>query len=273
MINQEILKKEVYKKEKRKLIFRFLFFNIIIFLVLSVSLSSNVFTQKEMNLLNMNRELAFERDSLKNLVNNEIRLIKEKENELIKNSLGISSDTTFNNVDLSTKKLYLYTEELNKNFDNYYNIIEIKWDSIYRVPSGMPISSVDFKNLSDKYGYRKHPIYKRWIFHEGVDISAKVGCDIFSTADGIVEKVIISNNGYGNRIVINHGNGYKTLYAHLSGFNVKKGQKVKRKDVIGYIGNTGTSTGPHVHYEVLLNNRPVDPSKYFYLNYEHIALK
>jgi murein DD-endopeptidase MepM/ murein hydrolase activator NlpD len=273
MINLETLKKEVYKKERKGLIFKIFSFNLIVMVIISLSLSSSVVTEREKELLTMNRELAYERDSLKNLVINDLMLLKEQENKLIRQSLSISEDTSYNSIIPTTNNLYSYTKDQVNKFNKIENLIESKWDSIYKIPSGLPITSVDFKNLSDKYGYRKHPIFKRWIFHEGVDISAKKGSKIYSTADGIVEKVIISSRGYGNRIVIDHGNGYKTLYAHLKGFSVKKGQSIKRNDVIGYVGNTGRSTGPHLHYEVLLNNRPVDPSHYFYLGDEILASK
>ena len=94
---------------------------------------------------------------------------------------------------------------------------------------------------------------------------AFIGSEVFSTGNGVVEKVIENDKGYGNRIVIDHENGFKTVYAHLSKFNVTVGQKVKKDDVIGYVGSTGTSTGPHLHYEILIKNRPVDPYKYFYI--------
>ena len=273
MINLETLKKDVYKKERKKMMIKMFFSFLTVIIVIMISLSSSVVTQRETELLIMNRELAYERDSLKKLVTNDLIFLKEKENDLIRQSLSISEDTSYNIIIPTTNNLYFYTKEQINNFNKLENLIESKWDSIYKIPTGLPIASSDFKNLSDKFGYRKHPILKRWIFHEGVDISAKKGSGIYSTADGIIEKVIMSGKGYGNRIVINHGNGYKTLYAHLKGFTVKKGQVIKRNDLIGYVGNTGRSTGPHLHYEVLLNNRPVDPSHYFYLGDEMLAKK
>ena len=135
-------------------------------------------------------------------------------------------------------------------------------DSISSIPDGAPITLADMTNNSDGFGWRKHPILKKVLFHEGVDISAEIGSDVLTTGDGIVEKVIESNTGYGNRIVINHGNGYETVYAHLDKFNVVVGQKVMKYDVIATTGNTGSSTGPHLHYEILIDNRPVNPTLY-----------
>ncbi|HBH48762.1 MAG TPA: peptidase M23, partial [Bacteroidales bacterium] len=107
-------------------------------------------------------------------------------------------------------------------------------------------------------------IYKIRKFHYGMDFTAPTGTEIYATGDGIIEGLDKSKRGYGNKIIINHGFGYKTLYAHMNSFNVKKGQKVKRGDVIGYVGNTGLSTAPHLHYEVLLNNKKVNPVNYYF---------
>ncbi len=116
-------------------------------------------------------------------------------------------------------------------------------------------------------------ILKKVLFHEGVDISALIGSEVLVTGNGIVEKVIRSNKGYGNRIVINHGNGYKTVYAHLDRMYVSTGQRVNKNDVIAITGNSGSSTGPHLHYEILMRNRPVDPYKYFYTNESSLVIK
>ena len=106
--------------------------------------------------------------------------------------------------------------------------------------------------------------------HSGIDFTAKIGTDINATGDGVVTSVKVSRTGYGKHVIIDHGFGYKTLYAHLSAFKVSKGQKVKRGDIIGKVGNTGTSTGPHLHYEVIRNNKKIDPAHFFFndLDYE-----
>jgi murein DD-endopeptidase MepM/ murein hydrolase activator NlpD len=110
---------------------------------------------------------------------------------------------------------------------------------------------------------RMHPIYKILKMHQGMDFTAPVGTEIYATGDGTVEKVGWTG-GYGKTILINHGYGYKTRYAHCSKFKCKKGQKVKRGDHIGYVGNTGQSTGPHLHYEVFKNNRQINPVNFFF---------
>ena len=265
MVNLETLKKEVYQREKKILFKRFLLYNILIVLFISFSLSNTRVTERERELLNMNKTATVERDSLKNLVTNQLVELKEKENNIIRKSLSISMDTGYVDIDLSVNDLYMYSENQLNTYTNIENIVDNKWDSISRIPTGMPITLADLTYFNDGFGYRKHPIIKRILFHEGIDIDAGIGSDVLSTGDGIVEKVIESQSGYGNRIVINHGNGYKTVYAHLKNFNVSIGQKIKKHDIIAHVGTTGLSTGPHLHYEILIQNRPINPYQYLYV--------
>ena len=133
------------------------------------------------------------------------------------------------------------------------------------VPSIVPVDESKAQ-FGSGWGERIHPIYKTKMFHNGVDWSARPGTDVYATADGIVAKTDTSNKeGLGLTIILNHGAEYKTLYAHLSGFAIKEGDQVKKGQVIGYVGNTGKSTAPHLHYQVLKNNKPVDPAKYYTL--------
>jgi len=118
--------------------------------------------------------------------------------------------------------------------------------------------------VASGWGYRFHPIYKVRKFHFGMDFSAPIGTEIFATGDGEVVKVRRSYTGYGRHIVIRHGFGYETLYAHMSKTLVKKGQKVKRGEVVGLVGNTGTSTTSHLHYEVSKDGRKVNPAHYYF---------
>ncbi len=118
--------------------------------------------------------------------------------------------------------------------------------------------------MASGYGYRIHPIYKTRRMHAGMDFSAKTGTPIYATGDGTVSKVKKSRRGYGNHVIIDHGYGYKTLYAHMQKYIVRRGQKIKRGETIGYIGSTGTSVAPHLHYEVHKNNKKVNPVNYFY---------
>lgn len=139
-------------------------------------------------------------------------------------------------------------------------------NAIYYYPTISPIKARDFINISSPYGYREHPIKKEVLFHEGIDISARVGTEVFSTAQGRVVKVLYSKYGFGNRVVIKHAYGFETLYAHLGTIKVKKGQWVNKNQLIATVGNTGLSTGPHLHYEIHKYNHPRDPLGYFYVS-------
>jgi murein DD-endopeptidase MepM/ murein hydrolase activator NlpD len=118
--------------------------------------------------------------------------------------------------------------------------------------------------MASGFGYRTHPIYKTTHFHSGMDFSAPIGTPIYATGDGTVERADNTAQGYGNHVVINHGFGYKTLYGHMSRFNVRPGKKVKRGEIIGYIGSTGISTAPHLHYEVIKGGNKINPINYYY---------
>ncbi len=152
-----------------------------------------------------------------------------------------------------------------KSFDQIADMVKNQKQMLASIPSIQPVSNKKLKRLASGYGYRVDPIYKIAKFHEGMDFSAPIGTEVFATGDGVVETVNYSFGGYGNEIIINHGYGYRTRYAHLSRFQVKQGQKVKRGDLIGNVGSTGKSTGPHLHYEVLKNGSAVNPV-YFYYN-------
>ncbi|MBS1613934.1 MAG: M23 family metallopeptidase [Bacteroidetes bacterium] len=152
-----------------------------------------------------------------------------------------------------------------KSYDQIAEMVKNQQQMLVSIPSVQPISNKKLTRLASGFGYRTDPIYKITKFHEGMDFTAPVGTEVFVTGDGVVETVNYSFKGYGNEIVVNHGYGYRTRYAHLSKFKVKPGQKVKRGDVIGNVGNTGKSTGPHLHYEVLKNGNAVNPV-YFYYN-------
>lgn len=131
-------------------------------------------------------------------------------------------------------------------------------------PTISPIRTIDFICVSSQYGWREDPFTKKNTFHEGLDISARVGTDVVATASGTVVKITYSKYGYGNKVLIKHNYGFETLYAHLGVIKVKKGQWVNKGNVIGTVGNTGRSTGPHLHYEIKKNGQPRDPMGYFY---------
>lgn len=125
------------------------------------------------------------------------------------------------------------------------------------IPSGKPCT---YTRISSPFGERIHPVYGKKSFHKGIDLAAPNGTPIYATADGVVAFAGVCN-GYGNFIKLNHQNGYKTGYAHMSSMVVKTNDKVKKGDLIGYVGSTGTSTGNHLHYEVYYNDQVTDPAK------------
>ena len=132
------------------------------------------------------------------------------------------------------------------------------------IPSIQPVSNKDLKRLASGFGWRVDPVYRTPRMHWGLDFSAPVGTEVYATGDGVVEEIEDIAWGYGKNVVINHGFGYKTRYAHLSAFKVKPGQKVSRGQVIGLVGNTGKSTGAHLHYEVEKDGVKVNPMSYFF---------
>jgi len=163
-------------------------------------------------------------------------------------------------LDQITKQLYIQS----KSFDDIIELAKNKTEMLASIPAIQPVSNKDLSRMASGYGYRIHPIYKTRKFHAGMDFSAKTGTPIYATGNGKVSKVKRSRRGYGNHVIIDHGYGYKTLYAHMSKYIVKKKQKVKRGDIIGYIGNTGTSVAPHLHYEVHKNGKKLNPVNFYY---------
>lgn len=166
---------------------------------------------------------------------------------------------TAKKLDKITKSVYVQTTS----FDAVEKMLKNKFKMLASIPAIMPISIKDYRSISSGFGVRIHPIYKTRKFHDGMDFTGKIGTPIYSTGQGVVESAKTSR-GYGKKIVIDHGYGYKTVYAHLSKYKVKAGQKIKRGEIIGYLGNTGISTGPHLHYEVRKNNKKLNPINYYF---------
>jgi murein DD-endopeptidase MepM/ murein hydrolase activator NlpD len=132
------------------------------------------------------------------------------------------------------------------------------------IPAIQPVRNRDLRALASGWGYRIHPIYKVRKFHYGMDFSAKTGTEVFATGDGVVVAAEQKYDGYGLHVVIRHGYGYQTLYAHMSKLAVRSGQRVKRGEVIGFVGSTGTSVAPHLHYEVIKDGEKVNPAHYYF---------
>lgn len=152
----------------------------------------------------------------------------------------------------------------NKSFDEVDTLIKNRKKMLAHIPAIQPISNEDMTRIASGYGYRIDPIYKTIKLHPGIDFAAPRGTPIYATGDGVVEFAGRNGDGYGNHVIINNGFGYKTLFGHMVKIKVRKNQRVKRGEVIGWVGNTGKSTGPHCHYEVIRNGTKMNPVYYFY---------
>jgi murein DD-endopeptidase MepM/ murein hydrolase activator NlpD len=163
-------------------------------------------------------------------------------------------------VDKLRRKVYIES----KSQDELVKLAENKEKLYAAIPAIQPVSNKQLIALASGFGLRTHPIYKMRKMHSGIDFAASIGTPIYATADGKVVTVDVKFSGYGKLVEIDHGFGYRTRYAHMHDFAVRAGQNVKRGDLVGYVGNTGLSTAPHLHYEVLINGTQVDPVHYFY---------
>ena len=152
----------------------------------------------------------------------------------------------------------------NTSYTQINNLINNKEKLLAATPAIQPVSNKDLSRIASGFGYRIDPIYKTVKMHAGLDFTAPQGTPIYATADGVIKIAGRSDGGYGNHVVINHGYGYETLYGHMLRIKARRGQQVKRGDLIGYVGSTGKSTGPHCHYEVHKNGQRVDPVYVFY---------
>jgi murein DD-endopeptidase MepM/ murein hydrolase activator NlpD len=150
-----------------------------------------------------------------------------------------------------------------KSYDEVFNMAKNKERMLVSIPAIQPVNNKDLRRIGSYFGTRVDPFYKVHKFHEGIDFSAPVGTEVYATGNGTVIDAG-RNAGYGNQIVIDHGYSYQTLYAHLSRMFVKPGQKILRGQIIGYVGNTGKSTSPHLHYEVHKNGRAINPIYFFF---------
>jgi murein DD-endopeptidase MepM/ murein hydrolase activator NlpD len=167
---------------------------------------------------------------------------------------------TANRLDKIRKKVYVQS----KSFDYLIKMAKNKEDMLQSVPAIIPVSNKDLTRTASGYGWRIHPIYKISKFHFGMDFTAPLATEVYATGNGTVIALLSAQRGLGKHIIIDHGFGYKSIYAHLSNFNVRVGQKVLRGDIIGYVGSTGTSVANHLHYEIKLNGVNVDPVNYYF---------
>lgn len=187
----------------------------------------------------------------------------------------------YNNSDLvinTSKKVDGISKALafqSKSLDEILKLAKAKDKLLSAVPAIQPVKNEDLRQMASGFGYRTDPFTKARKMHEGMDFTAKTGTPIYATGDGVVAKADNSLSGYGNHIEISHGFGYLTLYAHLSKYKVRQGQRVKRGDIIGYVGSTGRSQAPHLHYEVHKDGKVVNPINFYYGNIsaaEYVAI-
>jgi len=162
-------------------------------------------------------------------------------------------------VDILEKEIYLQS----KSYDEIIEMAKTREVRMENIPAIQPVLNKDLTRVASGFGVRIDPVYHVRKFHQGMDFTAPTGTEVFATGNATV---VFSGwkQGYGNTVILDHGFGYKTLYAHLYKSLVRKGQKVNRYDIIALVGNTGKSTGPHLHYEVRLNERPIDPRNYYF---------
>jgi murein DD-endopeptidase MepM/ murein hydrolase activator NlpD len=187
----------------------------------------------------------------------------------------------YNNTKLvlnTTKRIDALSRELaiqSKSLDYILKLAKEKNKLLSAIPAIQPVRNENLRRMASGFGYRSDPFTKARKMHEGMDFTAKVGTPIYATGDGIVTQADNRASGFGNHVVIRHGYGYETLYAHLSKYNCRAGQRVKRGDIIGYVGSTGRSEGPHLHYEVHKDGKVVNPLNFYYGNIsavEYVAI-
>lgn len=185
---------------------------------------------------------------------------------------GNAGSPGFNGTEFSSflreldEELNSLSKKLNIQSRSYAEIMElikVKEKRLAARPAIQPVSIKDLTRFGSAFGMRLHPILQVNKMHEGIDLTAPRGTPVYATADGTVSFAAFTTGGYGNKIIINHGYGYQTLYGHLFKIQVAPGDMVKRGDVIGTVGSTGLSTTPHLHYEVIVNNRKVNPIHYY----------
>ena len=169
---------------------------------------------------------------------------------------------TAKRLDILTKQTVVQSRSL----DEIERLAANKEALIAAIPTIQPIKNKDLTRVASGYGYRIDPFTKKRRFHYGMDFTTKRGTPIYASGNGMVKRADNRSSGYGKHIRIDHGFGYVSLYAHLSKYNVRRGQKVRRGDIIGYVGNTGRSAGPHLHYEIIKDNQKINPLNFYYGN-------
>jgi len=168
--------------------------------------------------------------------------------------------STAEKLDKIRRRMYIQS----KSYDELARMIKGKSEMLASIPAIQPVSNKQLTRIGSGFGIRIDPIYKVRRMHEGIDFTAPIGTPIYATGNGVVSNVEYNDRGYGNHVILTHGYGYQTLYGHMSRVKCRIGQRVMRGDIIGYVGNTGKSTGPHCHYEVIKNGKKINPINFFF---------
>lgn len=271
------------------------FLSVSLILAVGIIIVSNTYfdSPKEAQLKKENSELRFYYEMMEKEVTNVQKVLaalQDRDDEVYRNIMGsepipssirqagVGGAERYKNIiesDLEREKLILgMMQELDKikkqmyiqtkSYDEILEMAKSKEERMAAVPAIQPIPNKDLKRLASGFGMRMHPTLKVMRMHEGCDFSAPRGTPIYATGDGEIIRISSTFGGFGNLVVIDHGYGFVTKYAHMSSFNVKRGDKVKRGDCIGFVGNTGVSTAPHLHYEIHYKGEPINPVHYFY---------
>ena len=211
----------------------------------------------------------------KNAIPDSIRKSGFRDSDRYKNLEGYNNSqlvlNTTKRIDQLSKELAIQSQSL----DEILKLASTKKNLLLAIPAIQPVQNENLKRMASGFGYRIDPFTKVRKMHNGMDFTANTGSPIYATGDGIVARADNSASGFGNHIVIRHGFGYESLYAHLSKYNCRAGQRVKRGDVIGYVGSTGRSEAPHCHYEVHKDGKAVNPLNFYYGNIsaeEYVAI-
>jgi murein DD-endopeptidase MepM/ murein hydrolase activator NlpD len=176
----------------------------------------------------------------------------------------MSGNELVRSISLTLNNLKSRIAAQKSSYNEIAGLINNKEKLLAATPAIQPVSNKDLNRIASGFGYRIDPIYKTVKMHAGLDFTAAQGTPIYATANGVIKTAGNTGNGYGNHVVINHGYGYETLYGHMVRVKARVGQRVERGDLIGYVGSTGKSTGPHCHYEVHKNGQKLDPVYFFY---------
>jgi len=187
----------------------------------------------------------------------------EKAQEIAKVE-GLPENQLIYSIDTTISKLRARITAQQKSYDEVLKLINNKEELLAATPAIQPVSNKDLNRIASGFGYRVDPVYKTIKLHAGLDFAAPQGTPIYATADGTIKVAGFSDGGYGNHVVINHGYGYETVYGHMVRIKARSGQRIKRGEIIGWVGSTGKSTGPHCHYEVHKNGQKLDPVYFFY---------